>query len=80
MALLQRLRANGLFVMVFASPVRLCLQTTIFLDYGLYQKISARYQVLLSHRKCSISCMNIFIMGTGQYTINNTQTEINLTF
>ena len=49
MALLKRLRANGLFVMVFASPVRLCLQTTIFLDYGLYQKISARYQVLLSH-------------------------------
>ena len=48
MALLQRLRANGLFVMAFASPVRLCLQT-IFLDYGLYQKISVRYQVLLSH-------------------------------
>ena len=68
MASLQWFRCNGFFEMaLFQRPhsngflsSRLTMfanQGPIFLEDGLYQKISARHQGLLSQRKYSISCI-----------------------
>lgn len=56
---------------VFDFPVCLCLYTkykaTIFLDDGLYQKISAHPQGLLRQLKCSVCRTNFFKMTSMQY-------------
>ena len=59
MALLQWFRSNGFHLSRSSTN-----KVTIFLDDGLYQK---DWPIMdLSQWKCGISCMNFFIVATGQ--------------
>ena len=62
MTLLQGLRYNSFCLSWSAMFTN---KATIFLDDGLYRKISALYQGLLSQLKFSIDCNNFFVMATG---------------
>ena len=54
-----------MYTLVFVSPIHLCLKTKN--DRLMYQKIFAHHQGPINQRRCSVGCMDFFIMVNGQY-------------